>query len=380
MKLIVTLYILAVAINCSAVQIEKESTSNNRKVINALNRLAGVTDPGIQYVVVNKDSVIFNRNVGLSKIEENILLDSNDTMAAFSMTKILTAIAILQLVERNKISLDDKASDYIEHPYNPEISIRHLLSHTSGIPNPIPLKWVHLAKSHANFDERAALIKVLQENPDLNSSPGEKYSYSNIGYWLLGKIIEKVSGKTYSDYVSKNIFEAVGLTSKEVSFLIEDENNHAKGYLKKWSLMNFFGRFFIDKDVLGEYERGWLHIKSVYLNGPSFGGAIGSATAFSRILQDLLSEQSKLIKGKTKQLLYSQQKTKSGKKIDMTLGWHIDKLNGATYYYKEGGGAGFHCEMRIYPDSGLASVVMTNRTSFDSRKILTELDMNFVTN
>ena len=64
----------------------------------------------------------------------------------------------------------------------------------------------------------------------------------------------------------------------------------------------------------------------------------------------------------------------------MTLGWHIDKLNGVAYYYKEGGGAGFHSEMRIYPDNGLASVIMTNKTSFNSRKILSELDINYVEN
>ena len=87
-----------------------------------------------------------------------------------------------------------------------------------------------------------------------------------------------------------------------------------------------------------------------------------------------------LLEIKSKQLLYSQQKTNAGKNIDMTLGWHIDKLNGVAYYYKEGGGAGFHSEMRIYPDNGLASVIMTNKTSFNSRKILSELDINYVEN
>ena len=64
----------------------------------------------------------------------------------------------------------------------------------------------------------------------------------------------------------------------------------------------------------------------------------------------------------------------------MMLGWHIDEINGVTSYYKEGGGAGFHCEMRIYPENGLASVIMANKTSFNSRKILSELDVNFVAN
>jgi len=380
MKLIITLCILIIVSSCSAVQVEKEEIPMGNNVRSLLSKLTENNDPGIQYIVVDKSVTIFEYNDGLSNIEKGDALSSSHTMAAFSMTKTLTTIAVLQLVEHNKINLDDYVSDYIKHPYSSDISIRHLLSHTSGIPNPVPLKWVHLTSKHGGFDETLAFTKVLNENPDSDTKPGTEYSYSNIGYWLLGKVIEEVSGNTYSDYVSKNIFEVLELSSNEIGFLIENENNHAKGYLKKWSLMNLFGRFFIDGNVLGEYEGSWLHINNVYLNGPSFGGAIGSATAFSKILQDLLSEQSKLIGIKSKQLLYSQQKTNTGKNIDMTLGWHIDKLNGVTYYYKEGGGAGFHSEMRIYPDNGLASVIMTNKTSFNSRKILSELDINYVEN
>ena len=81
----------------------------------------------------------------------------------------------------------------------------------------------------------------------------------------------------------------------------------------------------MDKKVWGEYEGSWLHIKNVYLNGPAFGGAVGSAKAFSRILHDLLSEESILLGNSAKQLLYSQQKNNSGKIIDMALGWHIDR-------------------------------------------------------
>ena len=380
MKLIITLCILIIVSSCSAVQVEKEEIPMGNNVRSLLSKLTENNDPGIQYIVVDKSVTIFEYNDGLSNIEKGDALSSSHTMAAFSMTKTLTTIAVLQLVEHNKINLDDYVSDYIKHPYSSDISIRHLLSHTSGIPNPVPLKWVHLTSKHGGFDETLAFTKVLNENPDSDTKPGTEYSYSNIGYWLLGKVIEEVSGNTYSDYVSKNIFEVLELSSNEIGFLIENENNHAKGYLKKWSLMNLFGRFFIDGNVLGEYEGSWLHINNVYLNGPSFGGAIGSATAFAKILQDLLSEQSKLIGIKSKQLLYSQQKTNTGKNIDMTLGWHIDKLNGVTYYYKEGGGAGFHSEMRIYPDNGLASVIMTNKTSFNSRKILSELDINYVEN
>ncbi|PKF62022.1 serine hydrolase [Psychromonas sp. psych-6C06] len=373
-------FMLLALISCTLLQTDKEVIEMDDKAKGILNNLVDEKSPGIQYIVVNKNATIFEHTVGLSNIKQATPLNATHTMSAFSMTKTLTAIAVLQLVESHKIKLDDPVADYIEHPYSEHISIRQLLSHTAGIGNPIPLKWVHLSTEHTSFDEASALNKVLSDNPDLESQLGTEYRYSNIGYWLLGKVIEQVSGQLYSDYVNEHIFDVLGLASSEIGFLVVDENNQAKGYLKRWSLMNLFGRFFIDGKLLGEYEGSWLHIENVYLNGPSFGGAIGSATAFSKILQDLLSEQSKLLNKQSKQLLYSQQQTDAGKNIEMTLGWHIGNLNGVRYYFKEGGGAGFRSEMRIYPSNGIASVIMANKTSLDSRKILSELDSYYLEN
>ena len=356
-----------------------ELSPNNTKLIQLLSDISSPNNPGIQYIVVNKNTVVFDHSSGQADIKNKTALTKNHTMAAFSMTKTLTAIGILQLVEMRKVELNSRLSGYLKHPYSKEITIRQLLSHTSGIPDPIPLKWIHLANEHNTFDEKKALSQVLSDNSNSTSMPGEEYEYSNIGYWLLGGVIEVVSGQSYPEYISENIFKPLNLYQKEIGFAI-NENNYAKGYLKKYSFMNLIKSFLMEDFTWGEYEKGWLHINNVYLNGPAFGGAIGSATAFSKILQDLLSEQPKLLGEESKRLLYSQQKTKTGNNINMTLGWHIDKLNGVTYYYKEGGGAGFHCEMRIYPEKDLASVIMTNKTSFNSRDILSELDENFVEN
>jgi len=98
-KLIITLCTLVVVISCSAVQGEKEVRQMDDKAISVLSNLADDNEPGIQYIVVTKKATIFEHNVGLSNIEKGSLLNSSHTMAAFSMTKTLTAIAVLQLVE-----------------------------------------------------------------------------------------------------------------------------------------------------------------------------------------------------------------------------------------------------------------------------------------
>lgn len=265
------------AIGCASTPINSGDMDTKEFAKKTLNDLSPTNGPGIQYVVVNKDSIVFEYSTGLSDIENKVPLSLTHTLAAFSMTKTLTAIAILQLSERKTINLDDRVSNYFKHPYDPEITIRNLLSHTSGIPNPIPLRWVHLVQSHDSFDEQKAMDNVLHDNPDLDSKPGTKYKYSNIGYWLLGKVIEKTMEKKYTDYISETIFTPLGLSPDEIGFKINDVNNQAKGYLKKWSFMNFIGRFFIDENIIGDSEGSWIHIKNVYTNGPSFGGTIGSA-------------------------------------------------------------------------------------------------------
>jgi D-alanyl-D-alanine carboxypeptidase len=354
------------------------TTSMDKQMTELVSALAPHDSPGIQYVVADKTGVLYEHSAGLADVESRSLMSLNHTMAAFSMTKTLTAIAVLQLAEQGKLAIDAPVSKYIVHPYDQEISIRQLLIHTSGIPNPIPLRWVHLSKDHQRFDERAVLSSVLAQYSRLNNAPGEKYGYSNINYWLLGGVIEAVSGEGFSDYMRKYLFHRLHLSQNEIDFVYSETAPHAKGYLAKYSFMNLIKSFVTDKEVWGNYEGSWLHIKDVYVNGPAFGGVIGSAKAFSAILQDLLAERSVLLNNKSRELLFSRQKTQSGKEIDMTPGWHIGNLDGTQYYYKEGGGAGFHSEMRLYPSKGLATVIMTNQTSFDSRKELSGLDKEFL--
>lgn len=139
---------------------------------------------------------------------------------AYSMTKTFTALAILQLAVEGKIDLDDTIRSYLPNcTYPDDITIRQLICHTSGIPNPIPLKWVHLIEVHEDFDEHAALAQVLQNNTRISFKPGSKFAYSNIGYWLLGMIIETVTKRAYITYVTNYILAPLGLQPQELGFL-----------------------------------------------------------------------------------------------------------------------------------------------------------------
>lgn len=346
---------------------------------NTTRKLESNEFPGIQYLVLNADSVLFSYNGGSADIAAGRPVREPTTMMIYSMSKTITAAAILQLVEQGKISLDDPLIKYVtDIPYGKDVTVRQLLSQTSGIPNPIPLKWVHLVEEHHQFDEQVALQNIIKENANLDFAPGKKYAYSNISYWLLGNVVAKVSGSTYEDYVRQNIFRRLNIPASEIDFVIPSRRDHATGYLPKWSFLNLFKSFVIETKFIGEYENGWLHIKDHYLNGPSFGGIVASAHAIGLFLQDQLQDSSKLFSAQTKQWFFEQQRNNDGELIAMTLGWHIGANNGTRYFFKEGGGGGFHSEMRVYLAERIASVVIANNTSFDAKAFLNAVDGEFL--
>ena len=131
----------------------------------------------------------------------------------FPVTKTFTALAILQLADQKKLDIELPAKTYLsEFPYSPTITIRQLLTHSAGIPNPVPLNWIHLADEHSLFDRNQFFNKIFAKHNKTKSGPNEKFSYSNLGYILLGRIVEKVSGENYEQYVTDNIIKRLELS------------------------------------------------------------------------------------------------------------------------------------------------------------------------
>ena len=280
------------------------NTITQRDVRQVLDHYAGSRVPDVQYTVVDSDRILFECASGWADIKNRKEMTLETTLMAYSMTKTFTAAAILQLVEQGKIGLNDQIDRYLENTCcGHRITIRQLLDHTSGLANPIPLRWVHLAAEHSDFDEDAALAQVLRDNAKLRYEPGQTFFYSNIGYWLLGKIVEKIAGESYPHYVRSNLFRPLGLSAQEVDFVIPDPSRHANGYLAQYSLMNLIKGFVTDGKVWDGYENHWLRLQNVYVNGPSFGGLVGSARSFSRFLRDQLQTDSVLFTAETKRAL-----------------------------------------------------------------------------
>ncbi|MFC1539262.1 serine hydrolase domain-containing protein [Candidatus Latescibacterota bacterium] len=336
--------------------------------------------PGVQYLFMDAGSILFEFNGGKSNIETKTKLTHATTFNAFSVTKTLTALAILQLAENRKLNIDDPVRKYVSlFPYETDFSIRHVLNHTSGLPNPMPLKWVHLRNEHELFNYKEFIENVLKKNDTLISRPGEKYSYSNIGYLILGEIIEKTSGIDYRNYINSHILEKLSFSKNAyLGFEIPLSGDHAHGYIKKWSFLTLIlGLMFDKRKFVGNSYDGWSQFKYFYNNGYSYGGLIGNARGFGHYLQTFL-QGNVLIRNESKSALFKIQTLNNGASIDMGLSWFFGRLDKDVFFAHSGGGGGYYCEIRLYIEKKMASVIMFNRTGLRDERILDKIDKYFL--
>ena len=336
--------------------------------------------PGIQYYHFNQEKIIFNYAAGFADIENNIPVNETTTFNAYSMTKTFTALAVLQLVEKGLIGLDKPVKDYLpDFPYGENITVRQLLSHTSGIPNPIPLRWIHIEEDHAEHDYREYFKNIFRKHNKTRSGPNEKFFYSNLGYILLGMLIEVVSGQHYSDYIEQNIIKKSDIPSDQLAFTIPEKGFHAKGYQKSRSLTNLILGLMMDKSQFVDKREGrWISSRKFYVSGTPYGGLIGTGGGFVSYLQELLKPDNRLISDKYKQKLFTENITENGKSTGMCLGWFKGELNGFTYFTHAGGGGFYYCEIRLYPELGTGSVIMFNRTGMSDARFLDRVDRYFI--
>lgn len=332
--------------------------------------------PSVHYLIFTQNEVLDQVMYGYAQIENAITIKQNSTYNAFSVSKTFTALALLQLAEQNLIDLESPVQKYLAgFPYPSEISIRQLLSHTSGIPNPVPLSWIHLAEEHAAFDSQKFFLTIFRRNPQLSFPPGRKFAYSNLGYVILGWLIEKISGLPYEKYIQQNIISQLNISPPELGFRISDNALHVTGYHEIISFSYLLLGFMIDKEkYFGPREGKWKSFRHYYVNGPAYGGLIGSPIAFMNYLRELLNPESILLSPGYKKMLLTETYIPNSKPTGMCLSWFTGKLNEHRYFTHAGGGGGYYCEIRIYPEAGIGSLIFLNRSGFSDERLLDKVD------
>ena len=297
------------------------------------------TEPGCEVLVAKKGQIIYKKAFGSADLELNVPVSADMVFNLASITKQFTAVAILQLVEQGKIRLQDSLQKFIpDFPSNRQtITIEHLLTHTSGIPDYMQINYPNLYMERWDFTPKQ-LIDSFEHYP-LEFEPGTKYSYSNSGYYLLGYIIGKVSQKTYPSYVQDNILTPLALHQTYFDSAGIIIPNRVKGY---W------------KGNTGYKNADFWSPTIAY----SAGGLLSNTEDLFKWFKGLSSY--KILKKETLEKAFTPFKLKNGSQINYGYGWYIENSSNVRSIEHGGKMSGFTSNEIYYPQQDVFIAVLFN--------------------
>lgn len=291
--------------------------------------------PGVSLAIVKNGRVILAEGYGLANVELNVPVKPDAVFKIGSISKQFIATGIMLLVQQGKVGLDDKVSKHLEG--TPEtwsaISVRHLLTHTSGLVREAPGFEPFKVQSDAD------VIKTAYSLP-LRFQPGEKWEYCNLGYFMLAEIIRKASGKPWEEYLKDQVFSPLGMTATRTTTVAEIIPNRASAYaLRNEKLQN---------------TDNWP--------------AIRPSGAFLSTVHDLAKWEvaltaDKVLNKSDREQMWTPVTLTSGRKYPYGFGWDLDDLRGVSTVNHGGTLTGFRAQFTRFPEQGLTVIVLTNLAS-----------------
>jgi CubicO group peptidase (beta-lactamase class C family) len=275
-------------------------------------------------VLLAKDGkVVFSKSYGMADLEWNIPNSPATRFNIASMTKQFTAASILLLEDRGKLKTDDLVKKYLtDAPASwDKITIYHLLTHTSGI-----------SDDAAKYEPGTPDKLVFRDVP-LNFQPGEQWAYTDLGYMVLGYLIERISGQTYEQFVQHNIFTPLGMNDSGLMSFVTIIPRRASGY---WPGSN--------------------GVENAERFDPRIGFSSGSLYS---TIEDLFRWEEGLFGGK---LLTpaSLRKMTTPFKSDYACGLHVNRVDSHLVIEHDGNNIGFNSDMTYYPEERIAVIVLAN--------------------
>ena len=288
--------------------------------------------PGISLAVIKDGKIIKVEGYGLANVELNVPARPETVYKIGSVSKQFIATGIMLLVQEGRISLDDRISKFLEGTPETwkEITVRHLLTHTSGIvreaPGFDPLK----------VQNDADVIKTAYPLP-LRFAPGEKWEYCNVGYFSLAEIIRKVTGKPWGDYLNERLFKPLEMNSTRTTSMTELVQNRANGY---------------------GWRDGKLQNAAIYLALRPSGAFLSSVLDLAKWDAALYTES--ILKPSIRDQMWAAVKLNNGTSHPYGFGWELDTVGGHKLVHHGGTLPGFRAELARFVDDKLTVVVLAN--------------------
>jgi D-alanyl-D-alanine carboxypeptidase len=313
---------------------------------------------GAHYLVVRGDQVEMEVCHGMADAALLRPVRPDTTFNAYSITKTFTAAAVLSLVESGRLDLDTPIGSAAGvlglDAYG---SVRDTLLHRAGFRNPNPLRWIHTAEEHERFDE-AGFVRAQTDALRGSQRRLARSGYSNVGYLLLGRAIERAWRGSFVQAVQALVIDPLqGSDDERLSFAIDPPDRHARGHLRRFGLLDLVLGLLVDRALITEGgDDRWVYLRLHHVNGSAYGGLIANARGLARFGQAVLGSMPGLMPGVRKQLLA----VVPGPGPLRSLGWFSGRTGRHTWFAHAGGGLGGYGELRVYPEAGAVSVLLTN--------------------
>jgi D-alanyl-D-alanine carboxypeptidase len=358
--------------------------------------VASGNPPGLSIAVVKDGQIVYNRAFGMADAPQGNRATVDTVYHWWSMTKIPTAIAILQLQEHGQLHFDDLVEQHlpwfsVQYPAttSQHITLRHLLNHSSGLPDTVPamIGWVHYDDETRSQTE--LLKRHLPSYSKLQFEPGSKAVYSNLNYMVLGAVIEAVSGRSYEEFISESILEPLRMERSGFVYTQAMAAHEAAGTLPVVHFYTPLLPFLLNTgQLIREQLNGFFWLRRLYIDVTPPTGLLGPAPDMARLMLAYLNggelDGVRILSPQSVALMtYEGRVFGDGPNMapytggQHGVGWYIIPEAKQLRLQHHGGGPGFATTMRIYPEQGLGIVILANGTDLDRDGLadrLAELD------
>ncbi len=304
--------------------------------------------PGISVAVAaGGGDIVWSNGYGFSDLENYVPAKAATVYRLGSISKPITAVAVLELWEAGKLDLDAPIQRYVPSFPKKEwpVSARQLLAHLGGVRHYENLEEIN---STRHYTDLAAPLKIFQDDP-LVAEPGTKFNYTTFGYVLLGAAVEGASSMRYMEYLRQRIFAPAGMDHMRADHVYAIIPNRARGYSMSGS---------------GQIQNCNLADTSNKIPG---GGLSSTADDLVRFV--LALRKHTLLKHSTDEMMFSPQKLKDGRVSNYGLGWNISALDGRKQVSHGGGQQGVTTLLAMLPADGVAVALMCNLEKAELREV-----------
>jgi CubicO group peptidase (beta-lactamase class C family) len=337
-----------------------------------LRQITGREVPGIAVAIAGPEGLRETAAAGYADLAAREPASADMVCPWFSMTKIVTATLAMRLADRGLLDLDQPVL-----PLVPELAVlrpralagritpRHLLTHSAGFANPVPVRWIHPA-DQPGPDQAALLARLLARHDKLRFEPGTRSAYSNLSTLALGMAIANAAGAPYPGLAAREVLQPLGMRMTGFAYAPDMLARAATGYHPRRSPM----RLLLPRWVIGARTGRWLSFRRFLLDGAAYGGLLGPVRDAARFLQMHLRDGEldgiRILPGQSAAAM--RHVTVTGKRYDLGLGWFrpASQRDASPAFVEHlGGGAGFFNLLRIYPAQAVGIAIMGNATHYD---------------